>query len=215
MTYLLDLELPQEQLWQIGLLMSATTSDQLLATPPSRQQKAGQFKQSKYMKLLTPTEFITSSMATDTNQLASYLQNAIILSNRIAKYVLDLPTDQLNIWLNARSLEQRMGEFATHLNTGNALNDVAELVEIITGKDVGGIGRVDVRSAEDKLANQGRILNIIDNTFVVVDRPIVIEDTVVEQPPTAIEDAPTIAEESPTVIENTVIEEVVDNIQSE
>ena len=66
------------------------------------------------MPLLTPNETITARIAADAEQLAAHLRNAIVLANRIAGHALDLPTEQLDEWLNARPIQQRLDEFASH-----------------------------------------------------------------------------------------------------
>jgi hypothetical protein len=123
------------------------------------------------MSLLTPTESVTARIAADAGALASHLRNAIVLANRIAGHALDLPTPELNEWLNARSLEQRFAEFSSHGETGEALNEAAASSEIATGAADGSLGRVDTRSVLDKLLDQGRTLDIIDGAFVVADIP--------------------------------------------
>jgi hypothetical protein len=121
------------------------------------------------MSLLTPNESVTSRIAADAEQLAAHLRNAIVLANRITGHALDLPTAELNAWLNARPLQQRLNEFASHGDLGEALNDAADLAEMATGMADGSLGRVDVRSVQDKLASQSRTLEIIDGAFVVGD----------------------------------------------
>lgn len=123
------------------------------------------------MSLLTPTETVTARVAADAQQLSAYLQNAIVLANRIASSTLSLPTDQLNEWLNARPLEQRLAEFAAHGATGEALNAAAASSEQATGRPEGSLGRVDVRSVQDKLADQNRSLAIDGGIFEVTDNP--------------------------------------------
>jgi hypothetical protein len=123
------------------------------------------------MSLLTPTESVTARIAADAQQLATHLRNAIVLANRITGHALDLPTDQLNEWLNARSLEQRFAEFSSHGITGDALNEAAFNSEIATGAPNESLGRVDTRSVADKLLDQGRTLDIVDGAFVVADIP--------------------------------------------
>ena len=123
------------------------------------------------MSLLTPTESVTARIAADAGALAAHLRNAIHLANRITGHVLDLPTPELNDWLNARPLDQRFGEFTTHGETGEALNEAAASSEFATGAPDGSLGRVDVRSVADKLAAQNRELEIIDGAFVVTDLP--------------------------------------------
>ena len=124
------------------------------------------------MSLLTPTESVTARIAADAGALAAHLRNAIVLANRIVSHVLDLPTDQLNEWLNARPLEQRFAEFSSHGITGDALNEAATSSEFATGVADGSLGRVDVRSVADKLLDQGRTLEVIDGAFVVADIPV-------------------------------------------
>jgi hypothetical protein len=121
------------------------------------------------MSLLTPTESVTARIAADASALAAHLRNAIVLANRITGHALDLPTPELNEWLNARPMDQRMAEFEAHGITGDALNLVAEASEATTGKPAGSLGRVDVRSVGEKLAAQGRTLEVIDGAFVVAD----------------------------------------------
>lgn len=119
------------------------------------------------MSLLTPTESVTARISSDAQQLAAHLRNSIILANRITGHALDLPTAELNEWLNARPLEQRFQEFEAHGITGDALNLAAAASEDATGAPDGSLGRVDVRSVADKLASQGRTLEVIDGAFVV------------------------------------------------
>ena len=123
------------------------------------------------MSLLTPTETVTARIAADAGALASHLRNAIVLANRIVDHALDLPTDQLNEWLNARPLEQRLAEFTTHEETGGSLNFAASSSEEAAGLAYSSLGRVDIRSVADKLAAQGRTIEIVDGAFVVVDLP--------------------------------------------
>jgi hypothetical protein len=123
------------------------------------------------MSLLTPTESVTARIAADAAGLAAHLRNAIVLANRITGHALDLPTPELNEWLNARPLEQRFEEFTAHGVTGDALNEAATASESATGAVIASLGRVDVRSVADKLLEQGRTLEVIDGAFVVTDIP--------------------------------------------
>jgi hypothetical protein len=123
------------------------------------------------MSLLTPTESVTARIASDAGALAAHLRNAIHLANRITGHALDLPTPELNAWLNARPLDQRFAEFSSHGETGDALNEAAAASEFATGAPDGSLGRVDVRSVADKLLDQGRALEVIDGAFVVADIP--------------------------------------------
>ena len=118
--------------------------------------------------LLTATESVTARIDADAGALASHLRNAIVLANRIVDHALNLPTDQLNEWLNARPLEQRLTEFTDHGIIGDALNEAATTCELVVG---GPIGRVDIRSVADKVAAQGRTLEIVNGAFVVADIP--------------------------------------------
>jgi hypothetical protein len=123
------------------------------------------------MSLLTPTESVTARIAADAGALAAHLRNAIVLANRITGHALDLPTPELNEWINARPLEKRMAEFASHGVTGDALNEAATASESATGAVIASLGRVDTRSVLDKLLDQGRTLEVIDGAFVVRDIP--------------------------------------------
>jgi hypothetical protein len=123
------------------------------------------------MSLLTPTESVTAAISSDAGALAAHLRNAIVLANRITGHALDLPTAELNEWLNARPLEQRMAEFTSHGETGEALNEAAASSESATGAPDGSLGRVDTRSVLDKLLDQGRTLDIVDGVFVAADIP--------------------------------------------
>ena len=124
------------------------------------------------MSLLTPTESVTARIAASAQQLAYHLQSAIVLANRITGHALDLPTAELNEWLNARPLEQRFEEFTAHGFTGDGLNEAAVNSESATGAPNGSLGRVDVRSVADKLLDQGRTLEVIDGAFVVAEIPV-------------------------------------------
>jgi hypothetical protein len=123
------------------------------------------------MSLLTPTESVTARIAADAGALAAHLRNAIVLANRITGHALDLPTPELNEWLNARPLEQRYEEFTAHGITGDSLNEAAASSEFATGSLGGSLGRVDTRSVVDKLLDQNRTLDIVDGAFVVADIP--------------------------------------------
>ena len=123
------------------------------------------------MSLLTPTESVTARIAADAGSLAAHLRNAIHLANRITGHALDLPTDQLNEWLNARPIEQRFAEFSSHGVTGDALNEAATASESATGAIIASLGRVDTRSVLDKLLDQGRTLEVVDGALVVADIP--------------------------------------------
>ena len=121
--------------------------------------------------LLTPTESVTARIDADAGALASHLRNAIILANRIVDHALNLPTAELNEWLNARPLDQRLFEFSDHGIIGDALNEAATTCELVVGGPDGSIGRVDIRSVADKLAAQGRTLEVIGGAFVVAELP--------------------------------------------
>lgn len=123
------------------------------------------------MPLLTLTEAVTARIAADAEQLAAHIQNAVVLANRIASSTLGLPTPDLNDWLNAKPLEQRFAEFAAHGALGEQLNAAAATSEASTGRPDGSLGRVDIRSVQDKLAVQGRTIEVIDGAFVVTDIP--------------------------------------------
>jgi hypothetical protein len=123
------------------------------------------------MSLLTPTESVTASISSDAGALACHLRNAIHLANRIVGHVLDLTTTEINEWLNARPLAQRLAEFASHEETGGALNFAAALSEDAAGLAYLSLGRVDIRSVANKLAAQGRALEFGDDAFVVTDIP--------------------------------------------
>lgn len=123
------------------------------------------------MSLLTPTESVTAAISSDAGALALHLRNAIHLANRIVGHVLDLTTTEINEWLNARPLAQRLAEFASHEETGGALNFAAALSEDAAGLAYLSLGRVDIRSVANKLAAQGRALEFGDDAFVVTDIP--------------------------------------------
>lgn len=132
------------------------------------------------MSLLTQIETTSAQIASDADNLAAHLQAAISITNQMSSKVLGLPTDNLNEWLNSRPFDQRLNEFAAHLDVGNKLNEVAIIAEMITGKSLGLLGRVDVRSIAEKLAIRGKLLEIKDELFSVTDIPIPESDTVVE-----------------------------------
>ena len=130
-----------------------------------------QVKPTKIMSLLTPTESVTAAISSDAGALASHLRNAIHLANRITGHVLDLTTTEINEWLNARPLAQRLAEFASHEETGGALNFAAALSEDAAGLAYWSLGRVDTRSVVDKLLDTNRTLEVINGAFVVADIP--------------------------------------------
>jgi hypothetical protein len=68
-------------------------------------------------------------------------------------------------------MEQRLAEFTSHEETGGALNFAAALSEDAAGLAYWSLGRVDIRSVADKLAAQGRTLEVVDGAFLVTDIP--------------------------------------------
>lgn len=121
--------------------------------------------------LQTTSEATTARIATEADAIASYIAASIAISNRIASSTLGLPVPELNDWLNAKPLDQRFAEFAAHGLLGEQLNAAAATSESTTGKPEGSLGRVDVRSVQDKLADMNRTLEIVDGAFVVTENP--------------------------------------------
>jgi hypothetical protein len=121
------------------------------------------------MSLLTPTETITSRIAKDADALSHHIKNSIALANRIASHVIDLPIKELTEWLNSKPIAQRIDEFSSHESIAIALNSAASSIELAIGKSNGEIGRIDTRSVQEKLTENGKSLEIIDGLFVITD----------------------------------------------
>lgn len=99
-------------------------------------------------------------------RFAQALSNEI---NGMTLYILGLDNDQLGNWLNSqtpqnlRALLTSHGTCGTHLNS--ILDDVVQQLED-SGQRVN-VVRVDTRSFDEKLAEQGRQIEVVDGKFVV------------------------------------------------
>jgi hypothetical protein len=83
--------------------------------------------------------------------------------------LLALQNDSLTEWLNSKPMDEISALFADHLAVGNAINSAMSTIgaQLIASGTVVPYDPVDVRSFQDKLAAQGRQIQIIDGAFVV------------------------------------------------
>lgn len=125
------------------------------------------------MPLLTTTEEASLAIAASAQHIAGFVSAACHHANQMTRQTLALGNEDLEGWLNAKPLEQRMAEFAGHGLLGEALNAAAAVVESNLGMASGSIARVDVRSVADKLADQFRAMQPDPETgrLMIIDLP--------------------------------------------
>lgn len=114
-------------------------------------------------------ESIAAQIAADAEEAAGHIAHAIRIANQRALRLVSLPSDHLAAWLNTRPVQQTLDEFASHVDMGDALNDAAYVSELAGGKPDRALGRVDLRSLQERLAAQGRAIAITRGRFEVIE----------------------------------------------
>ena len=132
------------------------------------------------MSLQTNSEKLTASIALDASAIAKYLNNAIVLANRMSDSLSNADNDTLRDFLNSRGarLEDDLPERTTtrleddlteHYATGVALNAAADSVTRRLGCV---LPRVDLSSFADKLLATNRTATPTEAGWVIADIPV-------------------------------------------
>ena len=125
------------------------------------------------MPLLTPLQTINARLAGDASSAANHIANAAVLANRMSASMLALDDEQLTAWLNSQSRTDVEILLSAHGQLGQAINAAALVAQAVLNESgmSANILPVDVRSIEDKLADQRRVLTYADGAFVVTTLP--------------------------------------------
>ena len=120
------------------------------------------------MSLQTNSEKLTASIALDASAIAKYLNNAIVLANRMSDSLSNADNDTLRDFLNSRGarLEDDLTE---HSTTGEALNAAADSVSRRLSLS---LPRVDLSSMTDKLLATNRTATLAETGWVIADIPV-------------------------------------------
>jgi hypothetical protein len=121
------------------------------------------------MAILSPTQLVNAQILDATTQTQRLLKVAAAQGNAMVSVLLALQNDSLTEWLNSKPMDEISALFADHLAVGNAINSAMSTIgaQLIASGTVVPYDPVDVRSFQDKLAAQGRQIQIIDGAFVV------------------------------------------------
>lgn len=125
------------------------------------------------MPLLTPLQTINARLAGDASGAANHIANAAVLANRMSASMLALDDKQLTAWLNSQSRTDVEILLAAHGQLGQAINAAALVAQAVLNESgmSANIPPVDVRSIEDKLADQRRVLTYANGAFAVATLP--------------------------------------------
>ena len=137
------------------------------------------------MSLQNRTEKMTSDLSNLSEQYVGFLKATITRANRMASLLLERPSEDLEDWMNAAPIEERMSLFEGHRLQGESLNAAAAIAELVLDLGVGSAGRVDTRPVSEKLEESYRRLELgPDGKFFIValPQPVVpdVEDSVGE-----------------------------------
>ncbi len=125
------------------------------------------------MPLLTPLQTINARLAGDASSAANHIANAAVLANRMSESMLSLNAEQLTAWLNSQSRTDVEILLSAHGQLGQAINAAALVAQAVLNESgmSANIPPVDVRSIEDKLADQRRVLTYANGAFTVTTLP--------------------------------------------
>ena len=125
------------------------------------------------MPLLTPLQTINARLAGDASSAANHIANAAVLANRMSESMLSLNDEQLTAWLNSQSRTDVEILLSAHGQLGQAINAAALVAQAVLNESgmSANIPPVDVRSIEDKLADQRRVLTYANGAFTVTTLP--------------------------------------------
>lgn len=125
------------------------------------------------MPLLTTTQLANARIAELGQNIAAHLSAAASQCNRMVGETLQLGDADLTEWLQSRPPEETLQLLGAHGQLGETLNAVAVIATAILSESglPSNIPPVDVRSAVEKLADQGRILDMQTLTVSTPPKP--------------------------------------------
>lgn len=125
------------------------------------------------MPLLTTTTKTNARIAELGQNIAAHLSAAATQCNRMVGETLQLGDADLTEWLQSRPPEETLQLLGAHGQLGETLNAAAAIATAILSESglPSNIPTVDVRSAVEKLADQGRILDMQTLTVSTPPKP--------------------------------------------
>lgn len=125
------------------------------------------------MPLLTTTTKTNARIAELGSNIAAHLAAAASQCNRMVGETLQLGDADLTEWLQSRPPEETLQLLGAHGQLGETLNAAAAIATAILSESglPSNIPTVDVRSAVEKLADQGRILDMQTLTVSTPPKP--------------------------------------------
>ncbi len=119
--------------------------------------------------LLTPDQLTSAELLDATRSSLGLLATSAAQANRMVSILLNLDNSALQDWLNSQPMDDVFELFADHKNSGDALNaSLAIVAKLVTDSGLpANYAPVDTRPFQEKLAAQGRQIQIIDGAFVV------------------------------------------------
>ena len=125
------------------------------------------------MPLLTTTQLANARIAELGQNIAAHLSAAASQCNRMVGETLQLGDADLTEWLQSRPPEETLQLLGAHGQLGETLNAAAAIATAILSESglPSNIPPVDVRSAVEKLADQGRVLDMQALTVSTPPKP--------------------------------------------
>jgi hypothetical protein len=125
------------------------------------------------MSLLPHNQLTNAQIAQAAQQCAAHISSAAVLAGQMTSAALRLDDAQLTAWLNSRHPQETQELFAAHDLLGQAINAAADVAATALAASgiTANIQRVDVRSVDEKFADQRRVLAFEDGVFSVTTLP--------------------------------------------
>lgn len=123
--------------------------------------------------LLTPDQLTSAELLEATRSSLGLLATSAAQANRMVSILLNLDNSGLESWLNSQPMDDVFALFADHKNSGDFLNaSLAIVAKLVTDSGLpANYTPVDTRPFQEKLAAQGRQIQIVDGSFVVSALP--------------------------------------------
>ena len=123
--------------------------------------------------LLTPDQLTSAELLESTRSSLGLLATSAAQANRMVSILLGLDNEALQNWLNSQPMNDVFALFADHKNSGDFLNSsLAIVAKLVTDSGLpANYTPVDTRPFQEKLAAQGRQIQIVDGKFVVSALP--------------------------------------------
>lgn len=111
-----------------------------------------------FMPILNPSQVTSAELLGLSESTLRFLSAAAGALNAMSNKLLALDNDDLQTWLNSQPIADISALFSAHASTGAAINSAAATTsqQVIESGVPGNYTQVDVRSFQDKLADQGR-----------------------------------------------------------